>query len=100
MINLDKQMAKATLNPKTELCKVKPTNSLFFIGSGPAECELGTANIRNKTVDSMMGGDVRAVTYRYLQARAGEDTNFIDARYNAIITVVFLIPGLCCFTST
>lgn len=93
-------MTKPALNPKTELCKVKPTNSLFFIGSGPCECEIDAADVNNMTVGSMIEGDVRAVAYRYLLARKSENITFFEARNSAIIAVVFLISEVLLFYFT
>lgn len=70
--------------------EVSPTNSLFFLKNEPCPCEQQTAALINKIKVSMLAGDVRAVSYRYLQICAGERNTFIELSLSASIALLVL----------
>ncbi len=67
------------------LNKVTPSKSLF-IGAMP--CEIKAARIRNSAVDSIEAKDVGEVSYRFLQARRGENVTLSESLFWGISTIV------------
>lgn len=70
---------------KIPLKKVTPSKSLL-ICSMP--CEIKAATIRNQTVDSMEAENIEDVSYRFLQARRGENNSFYEAVCWGIYTII------------
>ncbi len=80
---------------KPTLQKVSPTKSLLI---RPMLCEQQAAQIRNRTIDSIVAGNTADIAYRFLQARRGENNTFYKVIVIALAVIllskfVFKDPG-------